>query len=118
MLVDFHSHILPAIDDGAKNIEESIKILDMMSETGVDVVYCTPHFYPHEMSVEKFLERRRQAYGKLVPYLKPHHPKLKMGAEVLMSRSLLTREQTLCCWRCRTFIFRRTFMTVLQTLRR
>ena len=44
MLVDFHSHILPAIDDGAKNIEESIKILDMMSETGVDLVYCTPHF--------------------------------------------------------------------------
>ena len=92
MLVDFHSHILPGIDDGAKNIEESIKILDMMSKTGVDVVYCTPHFYPHEISVEDFLERRRQAYGKIVPYLKPHHPKLKMGAEVLMSRSLLTRE--------------------------
>ena len=92
MLVDFHSHILPGIDDGTKNVEESVQILDMMSKTGVDVVYCTPHFYPHKQSAEDFIRARQQAYGRLVTHLKPNHPKLKMGAEVLMSRSMLTRD--------------------------
>lgn len=92
-MTDFHSHILPSIDDGAKNIEESIKILDMMAKTGVKTVYCTPHYYPHKQSVEDFISRRQAAYEKLRPHLKPEHPRLRMGAEVLLSSSLLTREK-------------------------
>lgn len=92
-MTDFHSHILPSIDDGAKNIEESIKILDMMAKTGVKTVYCTPHYYPHKQSVESFIRHRQEACEKLLPHLKPEHPKLKMGAEVLLSSSLLTREK-------------------------
>lgn len=91
-MTDHHSHILPAIDDGAKDIEESVQILDMMAKTGVGEVYCTPHFYPHKQSVEDFIESRKRAYDKLRPHLKPEHPKLKMGAEVLLSSSLLTRD--------------------------
>lgn len=91
-MTDFHSHILPSLDDGAKDIDESIAILDMMAKTGVKTVYCTPHFYPHKQSVEDFLDHRASAYERLRPHLKPGHPKLKMGAEVLLSSSLLTKD--------------------------
>ena len=44
--IDIHSHILPGIDDGAKNIEESIKIIQGMREMGFVKAIATPHTYP------------------------------------------------------------------------
>lgn len=89
MFVDFHSHILPQIDDGSRSIEESVQILELMAEDAVDVVVATPHFYFHEMSVSHFIERRNRAYEKLVPYLKPTYPKILLGAEALYSSALV-----------------------------
>ena len=37
-MIDFHSHILPEIDDGAKSVEESIAMLKMLKEQGVEVI--------------------------------------------------------------------------------
>lgn len=89
MFIDFHSHILPEIDDGSRSIEESVKILDKMAEDSVDIVVATPHFYCHEISAEKFLDRRNRTYERLKPYLKPEHPRILLGAEVLYSSSLI-----------------------------
>ena len=46
-MTDFHSHILPGLDDGSKNVEESVKILKMMAEQGIERVAATPHFMLH-----------------------------------------------------------------------
>lgn len=92
MKIDFHSHILPGIDDGSRNIEESVTLLDMMAEDGVDIVCATPHYYSHEISIEKFVERRNNAYERLKPHLKPNHPKILLGAEVLYNHSLVQCE--------------------------
>lgn len=43
MIIDFHSHILPGIDDGARTLEESIQIIKAMSAMGFDRITCTPH---------------------------------------------------------------------------
>ena len=44
--VDIHSHILPGIDDGAKNVEESIFLIKKMKEFGFSKIIGTPHTYP------------------------------------------------------------------------
>tara|TARA_B100002052_G_C15886335_1_gene601711 strand:- start:7692 stop:8420 length:729 start_codon:yes stop_codon:yes gene_type:complete len=44
--VDIHSHILPGIDDGAKNIEESILLISQMKKLGFIKIIGTPHSYP------------------------------------------------------------------------
>lgn len=88
MFIDFHSHVLPGIDDGSRTIDESIAILDKMADDQVDIVVATPHFYPHEISAEKFLKNRNDAYEKLKPHLKSRHPQILLGAEVLFSSSL------------------------------
>ena len=44
--VDIHSHILPGIDDGAKNIEESMSLIYEMEKMGFSKIYGTPHIYP------------------------------------------------------------------------
>lgn len=43
MKVDFHSHILPGIDDGAKTLEESVQLASAMASWGFERITCTPH---------------------------------------------------------------------------
>ena len=49
--VDIHNHILPGIDDGAKNIEDSLFLLKKMKGLGISQFIPTPHimqdFYPN-----------------------------------------------------------------------
>tara|TARA_B100000683_G_scaffold247625_1_gene260188 strand:- start:16 stop:741 length:726 start_codon:yes stop_codon:yes gene_type:complete len=44
--VDIHSHILPAIDDGAKDVKESMEIISKMKNMGFSKIIGTPHTYP------------------------------------------------------------------------
>jgi len=45
--VDLHSHLLPAIDDGVKTIDESIKIIKKFKELGYKKLIITPHIMSH-----------------------------------------------------------------------
>ncbi len=92
MRIDLHSHILPTMDDGSRSIEESIAILDKMAADGTEVLVSTSHYYFFEESPEDFVKRRQRHYEELLPYLKPHHPKILLGAEVLYSPALIDRD--------------------------
>lgn len=82
MIVDFHSHILPSIDDGSKSVEMSLQMLQEEARQGVEVVCLTPHFYPSHDKPDRFLEKRQEAYQKLTEQLTNDLPKLVLGAEV------------------------------------
>jgi len=43
IVVDMHSHVLPGIDDGAQNPEESIVLIKKMMELGIKKIIATPH---------------------------------------------------------------------------
>ena len=43
MKLDFHSHILPSLDDGAKNLADSIMLAKALKSWGFERVTCTPH---------------------------------------------------------------------------
>jgi protein-tyrosine phosphatase len=42
-MIDIHNHILPGLDDGARDIETSIKMAERCSELGYKKVFCSPH---------------------------------------------------------------------------
>ncbi len=42
-VIDLHSHVLPGLDDGAHDLDESLEILTAMAAEGVEVVVATPH---------------------------------------------------------------------------
>ena len=50
-LTDFHNHLLPNIDDGAKNWQDSIAMIKKFNEFGIYNFVCTPHvmgdYYPN-----------------------------------------------------------------------
>ena len=52
--VDIHSHLIPSIDDGAKNIEKSIELIRSLKDLGYEKLITTPHIkqdsYPNTSS--------------------------------------------------------------------
>lgn len=84
--IDFHTHILPGVDDGSRSSEESIQMLCASSKDGVDGVVLTPHFYADGDDPEKFLSRRSRAYSILLEALDKvsdmKTPHLILGSEV------------------------------------
>lgn len=84
-MLDFHSHILPEIDDGAKDVDESIAMLSMLKEQGVDTVALTPHYIAMDESPSEFLSRREESFNALNEEIAKRGietPKLMLGAEV------------------------------------
>ena len=60
VLVDFHNHVLPGIDDGAKNIDDSIMMLRNFEALGIKKVIASPHSMAdgYINSNEKIIELR------------------------------------------------------------
>lgn len=84
-LIDFHTHILPGIDDGSRDEEMTRAMLEEESRQGVGCVVATPHFYASNMSIEGFLKRREEALraSEGIRTASPHPlPALIAGAEV------------------------------------
>jgi protein-tyrosine phosphatase len=42
-MIDIHSHILPGLDDGSPNLEESVAMVRMAAESGTTDMVATPH---------------------------------------------------------------------------
>ena len=84
MVTDFHSHILPRVDDGSRSLKESIAMLQKQAEQGVTRVVATPHFYAHHDSPQEFLDRREWAEDRLREEMQKYSdlPELIVGAEI------------------------------------
>lgn len=86
---DLHTHILPGVDDGAKNVDTALEMLRMQKECGVDRVALTPHFYPLREEFQVFLDKRQRAYEEmLLKWDRETMPELRLAAEVHYSPAL------------------------------
>lgn len=69
-MIDIHCHLLYGVDDGAGTIEESLQMLRLAREQGIDTIILTPHYrhgmfaYPKEKIEAHFAELVPEA-GKL-----------------------------------------------------
>ncbi len=86
-MIDFHSHCLPAMDDGAIDVTEAAAMLSASAAQGVHTVVATPHFYRSEETIASFLQRRSQAVQRLEGH-SPEGMTLVLGAEVLLQKGL------------------------------
>ena len=89
--VDIHSHLLPGIDDGAKDVEDSIALIEKMASYGIRNFITTPHIlgdlYPNtpEIINEK-LELVRNELKKR----NKTDIKIKAAAEYMMDEQFLS----------------------------
>ena len=101
-MTDYHAHILPSMDDGAENVEISLRMIGLLWEQGVRRVVATPHFYAHcESNVAEYLRKRQKAYEQILQALlawKGNAPEIYLGAEVAIEQGIsrLKGIETLC----------------------
>ena len=84
-MIDFHTHILPGIDDGSRNLQMTKEMLDLERDQAVTKVIASPHFYASEMSMKHFLRQRDKAWSEVREQLYSRdntYPEIKLAAEV------------------------------------
>ena len=87
ILLDIHSHILPFVDDGARDLKESLEILAMMKADGITDVIATPHFYPDSDNLYDYKSQIQEAYRFLCAAASDKNlPHIILGSEVLYYR--------------------------------
>lgn len=85
-IVDFHSHMIPGVDDGSESLEQSLVALKNMWDQGITHVITTPHFkasnlkHPDEFDAE--MGRIDEAWGELLPAVAKSLPKLRLDRGV------------------------------------
>ena len=92
MYIDFHTHILPDIDDGSKSVEMSVQMLRLCKISGAEKVILTPHVNAVS-DFDAFLKKRNEKYKELLSAVEnDDFPELLCGAEVLLDGPLSERE--------------------------
>lgn len=93
MYTDYHCHMLPQMDDGAKTIDIALQMIHLAYKQNVRSIVFTPHFYSFEEDIPSFLQRRDSSYE----LLKEHINELKdiefhLGAEVYLTKKISKKQ--------------------------
>ncbi len=89
MYFDIHSHILHNVDDGAKDLDVSLALLEKSYKQGVTDIISTPHFYPLDDSLEDFTERVEKSFREIKEATKDKQvPNIFLGCELLYYEGL------------------------------
>lgn len=80
-MIDIHTHILPHLDDGAKDTATACAMLQTEKEQGVETVVLSSHYYGKKYSPARYIERRNAAYEHLKPKI-PDGLQIRLAAEV------------------------------------
>lgn len=115
-MIDFHSHILPQMDDGSNDVNESLQMLKLSYNMGIDTMISTSHYYVEHESIDAFLKKREEAYRLLMSNINGADalPNILLGAEVafftgisrekdisrlcIENTNCLLLEMPFCCW--------------------
>lgn len=65
-MVDLHCHILPGLDDGARDVEDSLALARQAEADGIGLVCATPHIrHDHDVRIEELAGRVETLNGRL-----------------------------------------------------
>lgn len=95
--VDYHSHILPGVDDGIRTQEDSLRVLSYYEKAGIKEVWLTPHIMEDIPNSTVFLQERfaalQAAYdGPVVLHLAAENMMDQLFEDRLDAGDLLTME--------------------------
>ena len=87
--VDCHSHVVPSGDDGAKDLADGIALCELAARSGTEILYATPHVWPHLV----LTDRREQAVRRAFEALRVDAPlELRLGYELTPAPPLLDED--------------------------
>ncbi|MCR5603759.1 MAG: capsular biosynthesis protein [Lachnospiraceae bacterium] len=80
--LDMHNHIIPGVDDGSRNMETSLQMLDHAYKEGIRALILTPHYHGGYVETER--SRIDEVFARLRELSVKEHPDLKLfiGSEI------------------------------------
>lgn len=81
-MIDLHSHLLPAVDDGSRTLAQSVGVLERFVADGVHTVVCTPHW-----NASRAADAPNDAHDALLAELRAAAPPgitLERGWEIML----------------------------------
>ncbi len=88
-MIDIHTHCLPKIDDGAKDVVQSLEMLAESYRQGVRKIVATPHCIVHKQErIENFLTKRQESVSVLQKHIAEDIPDMLFGAEVYLDNDI------------------------------
>ncbi len=84
-MIDFHSHILPKIDDGSKSYEESLAMLQEAYNVGFDKVISTSHYAINCYEAPEY--KRKELIDDL--NLEQNIPEILLGSEIFLTYNIV-----------------------------
>lgn len=88
-MVDVHSHILPALDDGSRSMEESLEMLRIAYEEGIRTMIATPHNMPGKGCPDRAKVEKRLSELRTRASAEGIEMKLLLGTEYFYRSDLL-----------------------------
>lgn len=90
-MIDIHCHILPGIDDGAPNVEESAEMIKTAAFNKIEAIIATPHFTDFER-IDEFLYNRDEAIEAFEDMFESLDCRVAVGygAEVFLNSKVFT----------------------------
>ncbi|WP_251860516.1 CpsB/CapC family capsule biosynthesis tyrosine phosphatase [Clostridium sp. Marseille-Q2269] len=88
-MIDIHSHIIPNIDDGSKDLEYCLHMLKIAEKGGTKKIVATPHYY---------IGRYEEEYSKVkeqVEYLNNVAKNNNIHIEILWGQEVLIHKKTI-----------------------
>lgn len=84
-MIDFHSHILPNIDDGSRNMEQTVEILKEAKNAGFNKIISTSHYMEEYYNID---EKQRK---KLIEEVKEQNQgiELFLGSEIYVTGNIV-----------------------------
>ena len=84
-MIDFHSHILPEVDDGSKSYDESLKILKEAKNVGFDIIISTSHYAVDCYESPEY--KRKKLIEDL--NLEENLPQIVLGSEIFLTYNII-----------------------------
>ena len=85
-MIDLHSHLLPAVDDGSRSAAQSVRVMKEQVARGVTDICLTPHVRAGDLG--KLPPEAHEAAYATLQAAAPPLPRLHRGAEVMLDRPL------------------------------
>lgn len=86
-MIDIHSHIIFEVDDGAKSLEQSIKILEEAKKVGFEKIIVTPHY------IEGYYEKDKKEIENRIGTIKEELEKVNCSLEILQGNEIYITDQ-------------------------
>jgi protein-tyrosine phosphatase len=87
--VDCHSHVVPSGDDGAPSVEAGIALCHEAARHGTEILFATPHVWPHLTLTPSREEAIREAYARMRDHV---GLELRLGWELTPTQELLDED--------------------------